>query len=568
MLILASPPPADETVTSRARELKKCATAKAAAIPLREPSAAFQIRLVGAGLAVLFLAVGAQLTRLAMKADGMVQVSAAVVDPVARSYSRPDIVDRNGRLLATDVEVHSLYADPSRIADRDEAIEKLSAVLPDLDEVEMRKALSDKNRHFAWVRRGLTPKTAQKVHDLGLPGFAFRRELRRAYPLGALAGHMLGRVDADNKGIAGMERYIDDNVGIDGVLTARSSERPPVRLSIEIGAQAGLEAELADAMTRYKAAGAAAVLMDAKTGEIAASASFPRIEPARIADAADLVKKDRLQTGTYELGSIFKMMAIAQALDSGRVTPETVLDVRTPLMAGRFEIKDLHGAGRPLSVTEIFLHSSNVGAGMLALDGGTPAQQAFLRKAGLLTPMATEAGPVTTPVTPARWDRTETITISYGHGIAVAPLQFAASAGALVNGGQSVAPTYIKRRSSDPAPPSTQVITPATSAAMRTIMRRNVTDAEGTGKRADVPGYEVGGKTGTADIAGPRGYRQGGVISSFLAAFPMSDPRYVMLVLLFEPQATAETGNKRLAGLTAAPVAARIITRLGPLLDR
>lgn len=567
MLILAPPPPADETVTSHARAQQR-RFVKPKVEPLREPSAAFQFRIAGIGLACLFAAVAGQLTRLAVKADGMVQVAAAVVDPVARSYSRPDIVDRNGRLLATDVEVHSLYADPSRIADRDEAIEKLVTVLPDLDEAEMRKALSDRNRHFAWVRRGLTPKMAQAVHDLGLPGFAFRRELRRAYPLGSLAGHMLGRVDPDNKGVAGIERYIDDNVGIDGVLTSRPTERPPVRLSIEIGAQAGLEAELADAMTRYKAAGAAAVIMDANTGEIAASASFPRTEPARIADATDIIKKDRLQTGTYELGSIFKMMTVAAALDAKLVTPQTVLDVRTPLMAGRYEIKDLHGAGRPLTVTEIFLHSSNVGAGMLALAGGTAEQQAFLRRAGLLTPMATQAGPITAPVTPARWDRIETITISYGHGIAVAPLQFAAAAGALINGGQSVAPTYIMRRATDPPPAATQVISAETSAAMRTIMRRNVTDAEGTGKRADVPGYDVGGKTGTADIAGPRGYRQGGVISSFLAAFPMSQPRYVMLVLLFEPQASAETGNKRLAGLTAAPVAARIISRIGPLLER
>ena len=567
MLILAPPPQADETVTGRVRA-RAARKTPPKIVPRPEPSASFQVRVASLVLGGLFLAVAGQLTRLAIKADAMVIVSAAMVEPVATSYSRPDIVDRNGRLLATDVEVHSLFADPSRIADRDEAIEKLATVLPDFDENEMRKALSDRNKHFAWVRRGLTPKMAQAVHDLGLPGFAFRRELRRAYPLGALAGHMLGRVDVDNKGVAGIERYIDDNVGIDGVHTTRPTERPPVRLSIEIGAQAGLEAELADAMTRYKAAGAAAIVLDVKTGEIAASASLPRIEPARSSDATDAAKKDRLQSGTYELGSIFKMMTIAAALDSNQVTPDSVIDVRAPLMAGRYEIKDLHSAGRPLTVTEIFLHSSNVGAGMLALDGGTSAQQTFLKRAGLTTPMMTQLGPVTPPVVPARWDRTETITVAYGHGIAVAPLQFAAAAVALVNGGTTIAPTYLARRPADPVPPATQLISSQTSAAMRTIMRRNVTDTEGTGKRADVPGYEVGGKTGTADIAGPRGYRQGGVISSFLAAFPMSNPRYVALVLLFEPQASAETGGKRLAGLTAAPVTGRIIARIGPLLER
>ena len=224
MLILAPPPQADETVTSRVRARAARLTQPKVA-PRQEPSAAFQVRVASLVLGGLFLAVAGQLTRLAMKADAMVTVSAAMVEPVATSYSRPDIVDRNGRLLATDVEVHSLFADPSRIADRDEAIEKLATVLPDLDENEMRKALSDRNKHFAWVRRGLTPKMAQAVHDLGLPGFAFRRELRRAYPLGAQAGHLLGRVDVDNKGVAGIERYIDDNVGIDGVHTTRPTER-------------------------------------------------------------------------------------------------------------------------------------------------------------------------------------------------------------------------------------------------------------------------------------------------------------------------------------------------------
>ena len=562
MLILALPRSASKT-GGRARSVPTEVQPRSRP----EPSVPFQAGVIACTLAGLFLAVTGQLIRLAMKAEALGGVSIAMVEPVATSYSRPDIVDRNGRLLATDVEVHSLFADPSRILDRDEAIEKLATVLPDLDEAELRKTLSDATKHFAWVRRGLTPRLAQAVHDLGLPGFAFRRELRRAYPLGALAGHMLGRVDVDNKGVAGIERYIDDTVGIDGVHTTRPSERPPVRLSIEIGAQAGLEAELGDAMARYHAAGAAAIVMDARTGEIAAAASLPRMEPARAADAQDGAKKDKLQSGTYELGSIFKMMTIASALDRQQVSVDTVFDVREPLMAGRFEIKDLHGAGRPLTVSEIFLHSSNVGAGMIALAGGALEQQAFLRRAGLLGPMTTEAGPVAAPNAPSHWDRVETITISYGHGIAVAPLQFAAAAGALVNGGTSIAPTYLVRKPTDTQSAPARVVSAQTSAAMRTLMRANVTGAEGTGRRADVGGYEVGGKTGTADIAGPRGYRQGGVISSFLAAFPMSQPRYVALVLLFEPKPTAETGGKVLAGLTAAPVTARIIERIGPLLE-
>ena len=562
MLILADPS-SSPIRPAKSRGRKSAALQRA---PLPEPSARSQQRIIASGLAVLFLGLAAQLTKLATNASSV--VTAAISEPVATTVSRPDIVDRNGRLLATDVEVHSLYADPFRVLDRDEAIEKLNALLPDLDTAELSRALSDTTKRFVWIRRQLSPKLAQAVHDLGLPGFAFRKELRRAYPLGALAGHILGSVNADNRGVAGIERYIDDSVGVDPVHATRPTERPPVRLSIEVGAQAGLESELADAVSRYHATAAAAVVLDAHTGEIVSAASLPRVEPARAADALDPAKRDRLQSGTYELGSIFKTMTIAMALDIGQITPETVFDVTGPLTAGRFEIKDLHGAGRPLTVTEIFLHSSNVGAGMIALNAGAEAEKSFLARAGLLSPLRTEAGPVAPPVIPDRWDRAETITISYGHGIAVAPLQFAASAAALVNGGSKVAPTYRLRSPGAETPVAARVVSAKTSAALRTLMRRNVTDPEGTGRRADVPGFEVGGKTGTADIAGPRGYREGNVISSFLAAFPASNPRYVTLVLLFEPKPSAESGGKVLAGLTAAPATARIISRLGPLLGR
>lgn len=562
MLILSDP----RQALNRTARSKATAPPAAPPLPLSEPSALHQVRLVALVLSALFLTVAGQLVRLGLRADG--PTLAAFTEPVALTVSWPDIVDRNGRLLATDVEVHSLYADPSRVIDRDEAVEALAAVLPDLNTTEVLRSLADTSKHFVWVRRQLPPKLAQAVHDLGLPGFSFRKELRRAYPLGSLAGHILGGVNVNNRGVSGLERTIDDEVGVDPVRATRPTERPPVRLSIEVGAQAALEAELSDAVSRFHAAAAAAIVIDVHSGEIAASASLPAIEPARAADALDPLKRDRLQSGTYELGSIFKTMTIAMALDSGQVTPDTVFDVTQPLTAGRFEIKDLHGAGRPLSVTEIFLHSSNVGAGMMALAAGAPAQQDFLARAGLISPIRTEAGPVAAPVLPERWERAQTITVSYGHGIAVAPLQFASAAAALVNGGVSIAPTYLLRRPGEPAPEGVRVVSEETSARIRTLMRKNVTEADGTGKRADVPGFEVGGKTGTADIAGPRGYHEGGVISSFFATFPASAPRYVMLVLIFEPKPTSESGGKVLAGLTAAPAAGRIITRLGPLLGR
>ncbi len=560
----------------------------------RPPARKLQAIGVGLVLTAVFGTIAGQVVRLGQRGDNAISI--AMAEPVTVTHSRPDIVDRNGRLLATDVEVHSLYVDPARVLDRDELVEKLGAVLIDLDQDDLRRELGDRNRRFLWLRRGLAPRVAQQVHDLGLPGLSFRRELRRAYPQGPLAGHVLGAVNADNRGISGIERHIDETMGIDAVQAARPPDRPPVRLSIEVAAQAGLERELTDTMVRLDAAGAAGAVIDVATGEIIAAASVPGVEPGRPLDAStDLARRDRLQGGTFEVGSIMKAFTVAMALDGGRAKLDTVLDVRTPIEVGRYTIKDLHPAGRPLSVAEIFTLSSNVGTGMLALDSGTAEQKMFLARAGLLSNLRTEAGPIAAPQIPSRWDKIETITISYGHGMAVAPLQFLAAGAALVNGGTTIEPTYLRQlgqsraKASDGsrAPESREttggsttgfsdgssrasmrVISAETSAAMRAVMRANVSEPTATGRRADVPGMEIGGKTGTADIPGPRGYKAGGVISSFFAAFPMSAPRYAALVMVFEPKPKAETGGKVLAGVTAAPAAARILARLGPILDR
>ncbi len=514
-------------------------------------------------VAIAFLAVGAQLVRLALSSQG--ELSASLNETVAQSFARPDIVDRNGRLLATDVEVYSLFADPARVIDRDEVIEKLAAVFSDLDSAALRKDLSDRTRRFVWLRRGLSPRVAQEVHNLGLPGLNFRRELRRAYPGGKLAGHVVGYVNIDNKGVAGIERYVDEVVGVESVQAAMIAERPPVRLSIDIGVQHAVEAELVSAMERFEAKGAAAVVLDVTNGEVLASASLPAVDPARPGMSLEPGNLDKISSSTFELGSVFKTLTVAMALDRAQVTPETILDVRKELVSGRFTIKDLHSAGRPLSVAEIFIRSSNVGAAMLALQAGTQNFQQFLGRLSLLDAMKTEAGPIAPPQLPKRWGEIETITIAYGHGIAMAPLQFAAAAASIVNGGQKVLPTFIKRPVGA-GQADIRLVSAETSARMRAMMRRNVAEPGGTGKRAEVQGYEVGGKTGTAEMPGPGGYREKAVISSFLAAFPMDEPRYLVFTLLFEPKGTKESGGEVLASRNAAPTTARIVSRIGPLL--
>jgi cell division protein FtsI (penicillin-binding protein 3) len=518
-------------------------------------------------MAAAFLVVCGQLVRLAATKQGTtLRLQAA--EPIAESHARPDIVDRNGRLLATDLEGHSLYADPALVLDRDQVVERLAEVLPDLDRPALKRLLTDRSRRFVWIRRGLTPGLAQRIHDLGLPGLGFRREPMRTYPAGRLAGHLLGGVSIDNRGLSGLERHIDEAIGVETTLAAFDPVRPQVRTTIDIGVQHGVEEELAAAIARYSAAGASAVILDVENGEVLGAASLPETDPARPAEAQAADRIDRLRTATYELGSIFKTVTIAMALELGVVTPDTVLDVRVPLRLGRFIIRDLHPAGRPLTVREVFIRSSNVGAGRIALGVGADRQRAFLERLGLTESMRTEAGPVAPPQLPSRWDTSAVVTVSYGHGIAVAPLQFAAAAAALVNGGRRVAPTFVVRSGflASGTSPANRVIAPETSAMVRELLRRNVTQPGGSGRRADVVGYEVGGKTGTAEIAANGAYQQRAVISSFLAAFPMSAPRYVLLVTLHEPRPSGETRGQITAGHTAAPVAARIIARAAPLL--
>ncbi len=347
---------------------------------------------------------------------------------------------------------------------------------------------------------------------------------------------------------------------------AELSDHAPVRLSIDIGVQHSLEDELDTAMRRYKTEGAAGLVMDIKTGEVVASASLPRIDPSRPSLSADADYIDRVASGTYELGSVFKTMTVAMALDEGLATAATVLDVRQPLVAGKYTITDMHAAGRPLSVAEVFTHSSNVGAGMLALKAGPEKMKDFMQRAGLLDPLQTELGTTGTPQLPPRFDGVELLTMSYGHGLAVAPLQFAAATASLLNSGVRVRPTFLRFRKPPPDKPQS-IVSELTSREIARLFRLNVIDQDGTGKHADVPGYRVGGKTGTAELADGGTYREKSVISSFLGAFPMDAPRYLTFVLLFEPKASLESSGQRTASMNAAPVTARLIRRIAPQLD-
>jgi cell division protein FtsI (penicillin-binding protein 3) len=479
---------------------------------------------------------------------------------------RPNIVDRNGEVLATDIQVASLYAEPNRIIDIDEAVEQLTANVEGLDAAVLRRKLST-DRGFIWLKRQVSPAEQAQVHDLGIPGVGFRNELLRVYPKGRLAAHVLGYVDVDSRGLAGMEQYLDQQ----GALYAASLADPetrsafPAQLSLDVRIQHVIEDEIQKAIAKYKAKGGAGVVLDAETGEVLALASFPDFNPNNPVDAQKKDHGNRVTGGVFELGSVVKAVTFAMALDAGVCTLESRYDARFPLVIGRARISDFHAQRRVMTVPEIFLHSSNIGTAKMALDVGIEGHQAFLRKVGLFDRLQTELPEAAKPLLPPRWSRISTVTAAFGHGFAVQPLQGASVTAALLNGGRLIPPTFLKRDRETADSLAEQVIKPETSALMRHLFRLNV--VEGTAGKGDVPGFDIGGKTGTAEKVTNGRYDKSRRLTSFVGAFPMEKPKYVFLVMLDEPQSLPETYGFATAGWNAVPTTGKILARLVTILD-
>lgn len=485
------------------------------------------------------------------------------------AMSRPDVVDRNGVILATDVRKPSLFAQPNRIIDANEAADLLADALPDISTSELRSKLAS-GKGFIWLKRGINEAEQQRVHRLGIPGIGFREENRRVYPSGRTLSHVIGHVGIENIGAAGLEKWIDADRGLialreAGLSGERDRDNSAVELSIDLRAQHALRDELAEAMKLYAAVGASGVILDVTTGEIVALASLPDYDPNDPKDSIDLNALNRITTGTYELGSIFKAFTVAMALESGRFTMASQLDARAPLQFGSQRIGDFHGKGRVLTMPEVFIYSSNIGSAKMALALGVDHHREFMQKLGFADRLRTELPESAKPQFRRRqWKPVESATIAFGHGIAVAPLQAAAATAALMNGGYLVRPTFRKRSAEEARALAPRVLSQATSDAMRQLFRLNV--EKGSGKRAEVEGFLVGGKTGTADKPGPHGYQKNKRLNSFLAAFPTDKPRYVVLVTLDEPQRTPGAGEAT-AGLNAAPTVGKVISRVAPLLQ-
>ena len=512
--------------------------------------------------ACVFATVALRVVEIVLLEGGTAQSHMPRFHPPAPSTpARADIVDRNGKLLDATLDTPSVYANPKQILDAEDAARKLVKVFPNLDRAELYAKLTS-GKSFVWIKRRLTPREQYEVNQLGIPGVQFQHEERRVYPDGALTAHVVGYTGIDNSGFAGIERGLDNTL---------KNHQDPLRLSVDLRMQYVLREELQRVIDDFTAKGAAGLIMDVNTGEILSIVSLPDFDPNRPgapdSDHPDIPIADRMfdriTLGDYELGSIFKIFTVAMALDSGTSTLTSTYDASHDIQIGRFTIGDYHGKHRVLSVPEILMYSSNIGAAKMAVAAGGQRQREFLARLGLLKPPKIEISEVAKPHFPAKWREVNVMTIAFGHGISVTPIGFASAAAALVNGGVLRPATLVKL----PAgyfPEGRQVISTKTSEQMRRLMRLVV--EHGTGTMAAAPGYVVGGKTGTADKVSGRHYVERKLLSSFVAAFPINDPKYLTLIMVDEPHPNKQSHGYATGGWTAAPATSRVIQRIAPLL--
>ena len=513
-------------------------------------------RLIVAGVVFLlaFCAIGYRLVDLSViRAGAEAERAKLAAKKTLPNGHRADIVDRNGVVLATSIGTWSIYADPSLVSDPGRTARILAHIFP-RQKVRTLKAKLRRKSRFVWISRQASPAAYQQILRFGLAGIHARPDLRRVYPQRALVAHIVGTSDVDNKGTAGVEAKMDKRI--------RSGARP-LRLSIDLRAQVAVREILARSIGYWRALGGAAMVMDVKTGEIPAMVSLPDYDPDNPQRVPKKARFNRNTLGVYELGSVFKILNTAMALEYRVTNLREMFRVQKPLPAGKRFIRDSHPIAKPIDTGTIMVKSSNIGSAMIAQRIGAKRQKAFLRKARMLRKIPLELPEAGQPLYPRHWRPVNTLTIAFGHGIAVTPVHLVAAVAGIVNDGVMVQPTLLKRRNGRPLRPR-RIVSSKTSRILRNLMRRVV--LEGTGKRANAKGYRVGGKTGTAEKVGRGGYRRKALLSSFVAAFPMNRPRYVLLVSLDEPKGNKKSHGYATAGWVAAPAVKQIIERIAPIL--
>jgi cell division protein FtsI (penicillin-binding protein 3) len=470
-------------------------------------------------------------------------------------FSRADLVDRSGELLARDLPVVDVYARPHALWDRRQAARDLAAATG-ADPGRLMQLFAGPHPYVS-VARHLTPDAQDRVMHLGLPGLDFQPSSKRYYPDGRAAAQVLGvtKPDGDGEGVSGLE------LGLDSRLRA-GKPGAAVQLSIDMRVQYILAHEAEASREEFSAHAAGGVVLDVRSGEVLALVSLPDFDPNVRDFTGDDTTRDIIGQDVYELGSVFKIFTYSMALEDSTIRPDEIFAAGNGYKVGRYTIHEAEHMPAMLAARDALAQSSNIVAAQIALRSGADRQRRFLEKLGLLAPLRTELPEARSPLFPGagHWGQIETATIGFGHGISVSPLAFAAAAAAVVNGGRQIVPTFLKHPGDGRGE---QVISPETSLAMRALLRYVVTN--GTGRKADIPGYFVGGKTGSAQKAGPHGY-QHKLVTSFCAAFPIDDPRYLVFVMLDEPHGTRKTFGFALAGYTAAPLAGRVISRIAPIL--
>jgi cell division protein FtsI (penicillin-binding protein 3) len=526
------------------------------ALPERRPEVALShVRLML--LMLLFIGgtavIGLRIAYLSVFADS--STNRAHISGLARG----DILDRNGIPLAQTIEAWSIGVHPAKvIGDKRALAVSLAQLMPERSADEYLRILTSKLT-FTYLRRRATPELVAAVNRLGEPGIDLGREPERIYPQGMLAAHVLGFTNFDGDGVSGMEKVLQ------GELTG-SARGSGVMLSIDSRVQQALEAELGAAMTKFSAIGAAGVVMDIKTGEVVALTSMPELNPNKPAQQGPDAAFNRATLGVYELGSTFKPFTVAMAMEDGIITSfGQTYNCPRVLQAGRFSITDTHPFGRACTVAEIMQESSNIGTAQIAAQVGATSQREWLRRMHFLDKVAIEIPERGRPLNPgANWGDIATMTVGYGHGIAVSPLHLATGYATLFNGGYWRPATLLKHDANRPVPQGERVFSAETSYKMRALLRLVV--MKGTGRKADAPGYRIGGKTGTAEkIVGGR-YTSGAVVTTFAGVFPMDEPRYVVVAMLDDPKATKETYGFHTAGWNVAPVVQGVVSRIGPML--
>jgi len=513
-----------------------------------------RLAIVAACFCVCFLAITAQLVYLMLlKGDGesRTQYTAAAQNSLYRS----DIVDRNGEVLATTIQSASLFADPALVLDIDETVQKLTSIFPKLNTERLRKKLASDKR-FVWIKRNLTPRQQYEANALGLPGVDFLNQPLRVYPHGKTSAHLIGFTDVDGNGLAGIERSFDAPL--------KTSEEP-LALSLDIRLQDILYSEVRHAAEKHNVQGGAGIILNAKSGEVLAGVSYPSFNPTHAGRATSDQLFNRLTLGAYEMGSTFKIFNAAISLDTGNGNLRKRYDTSKPLRIANYTVSDFKEYGDNLSLTEVMMYSSNIGSAKMAAEFGLTHQQRYFDKFGLLARSDIEVPEVVDPILPGNWNEVSLRTLAFGYGLAVSPVQLAAGVASVLNGGTYIPTTLLKNHGGDGMVyPPHQTISESSSMKLRRIL--NLVVQEGTGSKVKNTGYMVGGKTGTSYISSSEGGYGKQTLSSFIAAFPIHDPQYVVYIMLEAPEGTEDTFGWATGGWTAAPAVNNVVSRMAPVL--